>query len=66
MVCRAIREVGGVCIADEVQTGLGRTGDYFWGFEAHGMLHTAFVEESLLAHVSRNNLKLSMFYLVCY
>jgi len=24
---------GGVCIADEVQTGLGRFGDYFWGFE---------------------------------
>ncbi len=28
-----IRAAGGVCIADEVQTGLGRLGDYFWGFE---------------------------------
>ena len=29
----AVREAGGVCIADEVQTGFGRTGDHFWGFE---------------------------------
>ncbi len=29
-----IRAAGGVCIADEVQTGLGRLGAYFWGFEA--------------------------------
>lgn len=29
-----IRAAGGVCIADEVQTGLGRLGAFFWGFEA--------------------------------
>ncbi|XP_047485500.1 5-phosphohydroxy-L-lysine phospho-lyase-like isoform X1 [Penaeus chinensis] len=29
-----IHEIGGVCIADEVQTGLGRTGEYFWAFES--------------------------------
>ena len=29
---------GGVCIADEVQTGFGRTGDNFWGFERSGVL----------------------------
>lgn len=29
----AIREQGGVCISDEVQTGFGRLGDVFWGFE---------------------------------
>ena len=27
------REHGGLCIADEVQTGFGRTGDHYWGFE---------------------------------
>lgn len=30
----AIRKQGGVCISDEVQTGFGRLGDCFWGFEA--------------------------------
>ena len=28
-----MRAAGGVCIADEVQTGFGRTGTKFWGFE---------------------------------
>ncbi|MDH5198578.1 MAG: aminotransferase class III-fold pyridoxal phosphate-dependent enzyme, partial [Gemmatimonadota bacterium] len=28
-----IRAAGGVCIADEVQTGLGRLGQFYWGFE---------------------------------
>ncbi len=32
-VYRRIRAAGGVCIADEVQTGLGRLGSYYWGFE---------------------------------
>ncbi len=27
------RDHGGLCIADEVQTGFGRTGDHYWGFE---------------------------------
>ena len=30
------REAGGVAIADDVQTGLGRLGDYFWGFDQQG------------------------------
>ncbi len=30
----AVRAAGGVCIADEVQTGLGRLGHDFWGFES--------------------------------
>ncbi len=29
----AIRAQGGVCISDETQTGFGRLGDVFWGFE---------------------------------
>lgn len=30
---RHVRAAGGVCIADEVQTGFGRVGTHFWGFE---------------------------------
>jgi len=30
---RTVRKYEGLCIADEVQTGFGRTGDHFWGFE---------------------------------
>ncbi|MFN9773781.1 MAG: aspartate aminotransferase family protein [Burkholderiales bacterium] len=30
-----VRAAGGVCISDEVQTGFGRMGSHFWGFEAH-------------------------------
>ena len=33
-----VREAGGVCIADEVQTGFGRVGDRFWSFELSGVL----------------------------
>jgi len=33
-----VRAAGGVCIADEVQTGFGRTGTHFWGFETHGVI----------------------------
>ncbi len=32
-----IRKAGGLCIADEVQTGFGRTGEHFWGFENWGV-----------------------------
>ncbi|MGB1204112.1 MAG: aminotransferase class III-fold pyridoxal phosphate-dependent enzyme [Chitinophagales bacterium] len=28
-----IRKIGGVCVADEVQTGFGRVGSHFWAFE---------------------------------
>ena len=33
-----IRAAGGLCIADEVQIGFGRTGTQFWGFEWHGVI----------------------------
>uniref|UniRef100_A0A672YZ29 Alanine--glyoxylate aminotransferase 2, mitochondrial n=1 Tax=Sphaeramia orbicularis TaxID=375764 RepID=A0A672YZ29_9TELE len=35
---KLVRERGGVCIADEVQTGFGRTGGHFWGFQSHDVL----------------------------
>ncbi len=52
-----VRKAGGLCIADEVQTGFGRTGSHFWGFQTQGVtpdivtlakvLHSAF-----LLHIS--------------
>lgn len=33
-----VRERGGVCISDEVQTGFGRLGSHMWGFETHGVV----------------------------
>jgi alanine-glyoxylate transaminase/(R)-3-amino-2-methylpropionate-pyruvate transaminase len=32
-----VREHGGLCIADEVQTGFGRTGAHYWGFQNFGV-----------------------------
>jgi 4-aminobutyrate aminotransferase-like enzyme/Ser/Thr protein kinase RdoA (MazF antagonist) len=32
-VYKAVRDAGGICIADEVQTGFGRMGKTFWAFE---------------------------------
>ncbi len=37
-VYEKIRAAGGVCIADEVQTGVGRLGDYYFGFEHQAAL----------------------------
>lgn len=37
-VYRYMREAGGVCIADEVQTGFGRIGTHFWGFETQDVI----------------------------
>ncbi|CAD5322458.1 unnamed protein product [Arabidopsis thaliana] len=33
-----VRKAGGVCIADEVQSGFARTGTHFWGFQSHGVI----------------------------
>ncbi len=35
---KAVRDAGGVYIADEVQPGFGRTGEKMWGFERHGLV----------------------------
>ena len=37
-VYEKIRTAGGICIADEVQTGLGRLGSFFYGFEQQNVL----------------------------
>jgi 4-aminobutyrate aminotransferase-like enzyme/Ser/Thr protein kinase RdoA (MazF antagonist)/murein DD-endopeptidase MepM/ murein hydrolase activator NlpD len=37
-VYRLVRGAGGLVIADEVQTGLGRIGTHCWAFEAHGVV----------------------------
>ena len=35
---RHVRAAGGVCVADEVQTGLGRVGSHVWAFETQGVV----------------------------
>jgi 4-aminobutyrate aminotransferase-like enzyme len=35
---RHVRAAGGLCIADEVQVGLGRVGTHWWAFEGHGVV----------------------------
>ena len=37
-VYEVVRAAGGVCIADEVQTGYGRIGAHFWAFEHYGVV----------------------------
>ncbi|UII34646.1 aminotransferase class III-fold pyridoxal phosphate-dependent enzyme [Fulvivirga ulvae] len=36
-IYKLIHREGGVCIADEVQVGVGRVGEKFWGFELQGV-----------------------------
>jgi len=33
-----VRKAGGLCISDEVQTGFGRLGTHYWGFEQQGVM----------------------------
>jgi 4-aminobutyrate aminotransferase-like enzyme/Ser/Thr protein kinase RdoA (MazF antagonist) len=35
---KKVRAAGGLCVADEVQSGFGRSGDHLWGFEAHDVV----------------------------
>ena len=37
-VFAAVRGAGGLCVSDEVQVGVGRLGNTFWGFEGHGVI----------------------------
>jgi 4-aminobutyrate aminotransferase-like enzyme/Ser/Thr protein kinase RdoA (MazF antagonist) len=38
LVYSMVRLAGGICIADEVQTGLGRIGSHWWAFEYHDVV----------------------------
>lgn len=38
LVYDIVRQAGGVCIADEVQSSFGRTGSHYWGFETQGVI----------------------------
>ena len=38
MMYEEVRKNGGVCIADEVQTGFGRLGDCWWAFQQQGVV----------------------------
>ena len=35
---KAIKDAGGLFVADEVQPGFGRTGEYMWGFQRHNIM----------------------------
>lgn len=37
-VFNEVRNRGGICVSDEVQIGLGRVGEQFWGFQLHGVV----------------------------
>ena len=37
-IYQRIRKFGGICIADEVQTGFGRVGTHFWAYEQHNVI----------------------------
>lgn len=37
-VYEMVRAKGGLCVADEVQTGFGRLGSHYWGFETHDVI----------------------------
>ncbi len=36
-VAEVVRKAGGIFVADEVQSGFGRTGDALWGYQRHGV-----------------------------
>ncbi len=38
IIYEIVRKHGGLCIADEVQTGFGRTGQHYWGFQNYGVV----------------------------
>ncbi len=37
-IAETVRQAGGLVIADEVQSGFGRSGERFWGYQRHGVV----------------------------
>lgn len=37
-VHKLVKDKGGLFVSDEVQTGFGRTGEHYWGFQSHGII----------------------------
>ncbi|MEJ2583468.1 MAG: aminotransferase class III-fold pyridoxal phosphate-dependent enzyme [Robiginitalea sp.] len=37
-IYETVRNQGGICISDEVQVGFGRLGQWYWGYEMHGVV----------------------------
>ena len=59
---RYVREGGGLCIVDEVQTGLGRTGENFWAFQNQGKVCN--VQSNLYVKDTQGNLKMCLLWAV--
>ena len=39
-IYKKVKKAGGICIADEVQTGLGRLGDFYFGLNSKKLIQT--------------------------
>lgn len=50
LVYDIVRKAGGLCIADEVQTGFGRTGSNYWGFETQGVIPDIVTMAKVITH----------------
>ncbi|GJT14446.1 retrovirus-related pol polyprotein from transposon TNT 1-94 [Tanacetum coccineum] len=52
LVYDMVHKAGGVCIADEVQTGFGRTGSHYWGFQKQDVVPDIVTMEKVAFHDS--------------
>ena len=49
-IFKLVRKKNALCIVDEVQTGFGRVGNYFWGFQEHEVI----LDQSYFSHTLLN------------
>lgn len=50
LVYDIVNKAGGLCIADEVQTGFGRTGSHYWGFETQEVIPDIVTMAKVIMH----------------